>query len=214
MSMVERRHRRGRRGSNGAGDVQVRRPLFRWVAAGSAALFLMSSAYQASWGQGNDDDYVGRGDDDGDAKETALIAVGAAVGAGLLWLLLFGGDDDDGGVADEDAAYASRKIPGGKTLSDVRLVPQKKVVAAGEQCAFDLQVRAANGKWQSVTGEAGASIEVSSDSGLVRQDGAKNVFLMPLTAAQTGEATVVGRFTRPGAEPVSVTTTVQVGASG
>jgi hypothetical protein len=185
---------------------RTQRPLFRWVAAGSAAAFLVSSAYQASWAQ-TARDYDR--DDGLDSKDLALIATGAALGiAGLWWLLAGSRDDDDDEEAQEVKAPAPKD---GAAVSELRLVPSRQRVGAGEQAVFDLQART-NGEWRSVTNRGEASIAVAEGAGLVRLDGAKNAFALPITAVPgTQEVVVEGRFDRPGAGPLTARTTITVG---
>lgn len=193
-----------------------KRPLFRWMVAGTAALFLMTSAYQASWGQGVEQFYpppVGPGGDDEDdglsGGEIAGITIGGLAAAYGIWLLA-GKDDDD---EEEEEQQSAKALKSGASASAVRLVPQKNALAAGDQSAFDLQARSAvDGKWYSVTGSGAATVELKDGkSGLVRQDGAKNVFCLPISAKSAKSAVVVGRLNRPGAGPLVAQTTVQLG---
>lgn len=179
------------------------RPLFRMVAIGSAALFLLSTAYQASWGQGNNGDY---GDDDGlSGGETAAIIVGGAVGALGLWGIFAADDDDDDGEA--EAASAPIPPSGGKATA-ARLVAPSRALAAGESTVFDLQVQR-GGKWVNATNEQGSAIEVQGTS-LTRMDGAKNAFVVPMTA-KSGKTLAVGHYTQPDGSVLTATTTVSVG---
>lgn len=173
-------------------------PVFRWVAAGSAAVFLMTSAYQVSWGQGAGGNHnpgpVNNNDDEGlDASEQALIATGAAVAGGLLYVFVFRRkrhhDEDDGKV--------QRSLPEGKKVGALRLVPTSDSVQAGDVDVFDLQARDDSGNWVSVNDRDGASISVDGDSPLVLQDGAKNAFCLPISTPSSFDGksvTLVGNY--------------------
>jgi hypothetical protein len=195
------------------------------VAIGSAAVFLLSSAFQASWGQGLGGFYGGNNTDEGlSSGEIAAIVVGG-LGAGYF---LFGmtrrrkkhhhNDEDTPQRVMAPQGPASGAAASSKLTSEVRLVPQKTDVAAGERCAFDLQVRGEDGKWYSVTRQEMASIELQdADAGLVRLDGAKNTFCVPVTASAGVDGknvVVVGHYTPASGEPLTAETTVQVHVSG
>lgn len=181
-----------------------KRPFFRMVTVGSAALFLLSTAYQASWGQGNNGNY----DDDGlSTGEIAAISVGAVGGGYLLWLLAGDRDDDDNTTTEEEKKGA--KVPGASSQpTAARLVPQKNTVGAGEQTAFELQLNR-SGKWETVSNnDSRASFEVKG--GMSRLDGARNAFAVPMTAS-AGKAEVVGSYTLPSGQVLQANTTVNIG---
>jgi len=210
MSMVERSTRR--HGSEEEAQPR-RRPLFRWVAAGSAALFLMASSYQVAWGDhpgtNRFHEPIREDDDDDDGLSGGAIAAivigGLAAGYGL-WLLLAGADDDDE-EEEEQQKVQNPSLDKSASISGLRLVAAKQMMEAGERNTFSLQARSAtDGKWHSVTAQEGASIEVK-DGSLVRQDGSKNAFCLPITASVDGGKQVVveGRF-----QNLSTRTTVQL----
>jgi hypothetical protein len=187
--------------------------------AGTAALFLTTSAYQASWGQGCDPFYEdcggggGGGDDDGlSGGEIAGITIGGLAAGYGIWLLAAKDKDDDD--EEEQQKVMAPSLKSGAAASAVRLVPQKTAVGAGDRTAFDLQARSSvDGKWYSVTGSDAATVALKdSKSGLVRQDGAKNVFCLPISAQSAKSAVVTGRLNRPGAAPLVAQTTVQLGS--
>jgi len=136
------------------------------------------------------------GDDDDDDSglsdgEIAAIAVGAlAVGAGV-WYLMGRKKKSDGG---EEQKVQSTK-PESK-ISSLRLVPSTRRMGAGDRAVLDLQAKGASGKWQSVTDLEGASIEVKGDSaGLMKLDGSKNAFALPISASGEGKSvTLVGSY--------------------
>ena len=183
---------------------QPRRPLFRMVAIGSAALFLLSTAYQASWGQGGGGNY-GDNDNGLSGGEIAAIAVGGAGAAYGLWLLLGADDDDDDETT--EATYAPGVSTGGKAAA-ARLVAPTSKLAAGDNAVLDLQVQR-GGKWVSVTNEHGSTIQVSGVP-LTRMDGAKNAFAVPMTAG-SGTAQAVGRYTQPVGTVLTAHTVLSVG---
>ena len=188
-----------------------RRPLFRWVAAGTVALFLATSAFQASWAgpfgftppippiDGEDDD-----DGLSGGAIAGIVIGGLAAGYGL-WLLLAGADDDE--EEEEQQKVSAPTLDKSAGVSGLRLVPSKKSMGAGERNIFDLQARTADGKWHSVTAQDGASIEVK-DAALVRQDGSKNAYCLPITASVQKQVTVEGRFNN-----LTTSTTVQLAGS-
>jgi len=207
MSMMESSQEPRKRGKS----------FFRMVAVGSAALFLLSTAYQASWGHvtpGYPHNHPDPDNDDDDGLsggEIAAISVGGLAVAYGAYTFLGRKDDEEEEI--EDKAVAARLASPSTKVSDVRLVPQKKEVGTGERLTLDLQVRTAgDGAWHSVTRQNGASIDVRGGSPLVRLDGAKNAFGVPITAARAGSknVVVVGSFARPGAAPLVAQTTVRV----
>jgi len=192
---------------------RARRPLLRWIAAGSAALFLMSTAYQASWGQGNNDNYPDDDDDGLSTGEAVAIGVGGAAALYGLWLLLGADDDDDDEAGEtEDEATLARAGSAG-AVSGLRLVSDKRQVGAGERVALRLEARNAAGQWQDVTGSSNAAINVAGSS-LQRMDGAKNAFCLPITAAASGSVVVTGSFARQGGAPMTTQTTIQLAGAG
>jgi hypothetical protein len=194
---------------------------------GCVGTLLLTSTFQASWGQGLGGFYSNPGTDEGlSSTDKTLIAVGATLGATAFWWAVLGRrkkrhhDEDQQGTppprAGESSPTGASGLP--KLTSEVRLVPQKTDVAAGERCAFDLQVRGEDGKWYSVTRQEMASIELQdADAGLVRLDGAKNTFCVPVTASAGVDGknvVVVGHYTPASGEPLTAETTVQVHVSG
>lgn len=179
-----------------------KRPLFRMIAIGSSALFLLSTAYQASWGAGSNGNY----DNGLSSGEIAAISVGAVGGGYLLWLLAGDRDKDDENTTEEEKKGA--QVPGTSSRpTAARLVPQKGTVGAGDQTAFDLQVQR-GGQWVSVGSDKRASIEVTG--GMSRLDGASNAFAVPMTAS-AGKAVAVGRYTLSDGQVLQAQTTVNIG---
>lgn len=189
----------GRRKSGG-------RELLRLVAIGTVGVFMLTSAFSASFAGGGAGGRCGPGDDDDDDDglsnaEVALIVVGGAVAVGVAAgaLGLFGEDDDDD---DKDSAKAKGPVQG------ARLTPGAAAVEAGTSSVFDLQVRyKGDSAWHSVSKSGAASF--TAMGGLVRQDGTKNVFCAPLNAAGQ-KAVVKAVYAAPGQAPVSATTEMLV----
>jgi len=175
-----------------------KRPFFRMVVVGSAALFLLSTAYQASWGAGS-----GSYDNGLSTGEIAAISVGAVGGGYLLWMLAGDRDKDDDTSNEEEKKGAM--VPNTHSRpTAARLVPQKSVLGAGEQTAFNLQIQRA-GRWENVQH---ASVEVKGE--MTRLDGAANAFAVPMTA-KAGKAVAVGSYTLPSGEVLQAHTTVNIG---
>jgi len=228
----------GERNNRGGSADQTRR-MVRTVAAGAAGLFMLSTAYQAAFagggpgggpggfpfpgpfpfpGNGPFPRYPprGRGNDNSNASRTAAYAAGGAVVVvGVLAATgafgAAGRDDDD----DDEGGEAARvpQLPAGeKKAAALRLTPGSTVLASGSSRTFDLQARSmVDGKWYSVTARPEASVGVKSGGDLVvRQDGTKNVFCVPITASRTGQVEVVGTFVSEGSAPQTVTAQVQV----
>lgn len=164
----------------------------------------------------------GRNNNNGNSSRTAAYAAGAAIVVGGILVgtgALGGGaanrdrdDDDDDAGEGGDAARTPQLPAGEKTAAALRLTPGSTVLASGSSRTFDLQARSAvDGKWYSVTARPEASVRVKSGGDLVvRQDGTKNVFCVPITASRTGQVEVVGTFVPEGGAPQTVTAQVQV----
>ncbi|HTE20511.1 MAG TPA: hypothetical protein VK689_19265 [Armatimonadota bacterium] len=167
----------------------------------------------------------GQGRGNNNSNRTAAYAAGAAIVVGgiLVGTGVIGGgagrdddDDDDSGEGEGgDAARAPQLPAGEKKATSLRLTPGSTVLASGSSRTFDLQARSAvDGKWYSVTARPEASVRVKSGGDLVvRQDGTKNVFCVPITASRTGQVEVVGTFAPEGGAPQVVTAQVQVTGS-
>jgi hypothetical protein len=180
----------------------ARRPLFRMIAVCSAALLLLMSSFQASWGQGGNGDY----DDDGGLSggEIAAIAIGGAAGLYGLWLLAGADDDDD----DEATEAASTGVPSGGDATAARLVsPDGARLAAGDAAVFELEVRR-NGRWEKVSGHPAASFATSGTLELA--DGAKNLVLAPLGAG-SGHGKVLATYRTSNGQLLTAEAAVQVG---
>lgn len=193
------------------------RRMVRAVAAGAAGLVLLGGAYNAAFagkfggggpgggygpGPGGDDD-----DDGLSTGETVGIAVGgaaliaAAAGAFGGGLFAAGGAAGMALLGTGDCKILD-PLPAGAEVAEIRLCPQQTVLNAGECRVFDLQAKSrADGKWYSVANSPNATIELAEASdAVVKQEGAKNVFCVPVTAPQTANnrsVVILGSY-RPG----------------
>ena len=198
------------------------RRALRYVALGSAALFLAASAYQASFAANRLDGYGGgiSGDDDDGGSAAIGIGIGvAAIGAIAYYATR---DKDD----DEDSTTSSRRssstdaaprppLPEGAQVSGLRLTPGQAEVAPGETRVFDLQARSkADGQWYSVGGRPEATVTLQSGERLVRRmDGMKNVLSVPLDvpASANGQSIeVAGTFKPAGGAALSTASTIRI----
>lgn len=144
------------------------------------------------------------GDDGLSAGEIALIAGGGAVAVvgGLAAAGVFGAGPAAGVVnppfpigAPHDCDERYEQLPAGATnVSAIRLVPQASTLDAGWCRCYHLEVKS-DGKWYSVTHRPDAIIQEVDDvrTPLIKQDGTKNVFCLPISASQTanGQSTLL-----------------------
>jgi hypothetical protein len=167
----------------------------------------MGAAYQASFAAGPRPDY---GDDGG--LGAGAIA-GIAAGAGLAALGLFGGGAAVVGGAflagsDHECRERYPILPENQTeIADLRLVPANSRLDQGYCRCFHLEAKsAADRKWYSVTHRAESVLEVRDRTdALVKQEGSKNIFCVPMTAPQSanGQSIIIeGRFAPAGAAQV------------
>lgn len=110
-------------------------------------------------------------------------------------------------------------LPADQTqIAAIRVTPGTGRLRAGGSYVFHVNAKGADGKWYSVTQRPETVIEVKDgDAGLTRIDGTKNIFCLPVTASpgQNGKtATLVGRFTPPGQEPITAEAQVTLDVSG
>jgi len=220
------RHSRGEAG-------RPRGPHFvRLVAAGCAALVLASGAYQAAYGgQGGGDpnkppvpDY----DDGISAAEAAgiaaaglaaIAAISAASGGGF-----FGRGDGcpQGQLLPNGDARILPPLPANCTITELCLAPESTKIDAGMCRVYDLRAKCREDKkWYSVTGRAEASIEVRDiipGTPVVRLEGSKNTFCVPITVPQTanGRSVVVRGTYAPGgrAQPMHAEARIVVRTPG
>jgi len=217
----------------------TRRPLFRWVAVGSAAAFLLSTAYTQAWaglidggGDGtpgicnnadpfdpdcpidpgdDDDDDDGDDDDDDDGLEAAEKA-GIAAGAALGLGLLYvtiGPGRNRGRDNDDEQSSRARKT---EKVTGLRFKEGRGQVSAGERRVLELEAQGADGKWRPVTAEEAASIEVKGDSaGLQPLNGTKNVFALPISTPATADGKRVTLVGHYGGRTATTTLQIQVG---
>jgi len=202
----------------------------RAVALGSGVLLLLGSAFQASFagpvGGGGKPDYeptppVVQDEKTGISSGEAGAIAAASTFAGFGVSMLLGG----GGGGEEEAEEPGESfsppegpielstppegakvlpLPEGRTdLVAARLVPGRADLRAGGMRLLDLQVRSkSDGKWYSVTARDETTLELARpDAVVVRQDGRKNAFCVPLTAPRSADGrsvTVKARFAPKG----------------
>jgi hypothetical protein len=149
------------------------------------------------------------GDDDG--TDGALIAGLVVAGLAAGWFLLGAtrrkkSDDDQNGGQE------------GSRISAIRLTPSTSRLAAGGTVRFDLQAKTdGDNRWQNITHLPQSSIMVEQGGGLVKLDGAKNIFCVPITAADSAagqKVSVVGTLSGDGAKPMSASAEIVVASGG
>ncbi len=116
-----------------------------------------------------------------------------------------------------DAAAAPQLPADAGELKTIRIAGLDSAVESGRSRALDLQVYSSDSKkWHSVLHSEHSSLKVAdANPNLVKQDGTKNIFCVPLTAAVADggtHATVVGRYTPPDGKPMTVRKRVQISA--
>lgn len=214
-----------------------RTPKLRLIALTCVGCTLLSAAYQSAFARsGNPVGLAqgygeGQGDDDDDGLstgETLAIAAGAtvAVGAGLYFAGVF--DDDDEGRGSAATFPLGAPIPAGERLPELthsreplarlRLVPGISSLPAGYGVRFHLEAQSARtGKWFSVTGQPGAEIVVKNETPLMKVDGARGTFGLPITAARSADGQkveVVGTYAPTGQKPLSAAAELQLAVPG
>jgi hypothetical protein len=178
--------------------------ILRLVAIGCGAVFLLSSAYQASFATGRQGALASRPvyardrDSGGGIGGGAIAGIAVGAGAAVLGIpALLAAKDDE-------CEERLKMLPQDHTrISEIRLIPRQTTLDAGECRCFFLEVRSAHdNKWYSVTQRPEGEIRTAEVTEyLVRQDASKNVFCVPLTARPEGSGRsvlVVGTFTPPG----------------
>lgn len=182
MSSVHRRRRRS--------APQSSRPsAFRLVALLAAGLTLGGAAYQSVFAAGNAAPrrlYHPPGGGGGlDGGEIAAIAGGGAA-VGAFWLF---------GVDRHKRCEEPRPdLPAGAEVESVNLVPESSTLEAGTGRCFHLLAKnKKDGKWYSVTHSPYTTFELVDPphNPLVHSDTKKNVFMLPLTTAQSYNGQVV-----------------------
>lgn len=190
MSLDERTSQRH---SRSTGALNRARPAVKLVIAG----ILVTVAYQASFGArpsaalyGGSD--IGTGAAIGIGVGVAGVAAGIAAGSGA-----FGGGGAGGGagmLANGDAAIL-QPLPQGTQIRALRLIPRNTDLDAGSCRVFDLQGRSASDhKWYSVTNNGDSAIMLRDHTPcVIKQEGSKNVFCVPITAPQScnGQTVVI-----------------------
>lgn len=188
MSLDERTSRR----QNGsAGALNRARPAVKLVIAG----ILVTVAYQASFGARPSAALYGGSDiGTGAAIGLGVGAAGAAIGLASSGGFGGGGGAGAGTLANGDASIL-QPLPSGTQIRALRLVPHDTDLDAGSCRVFDLQGRSASDhKWYSVTNSGDSSINLRDHTPcVIKQEGSKNVFCVPITAPQScnGQTVVI-----------------------
>ena len=241
MSLIERT-----RGEPPTGPPRRGRSLLGTLAIGCAGIFLLSTAFQASFASGRASAHGyfppggsgADGDDNFGTEDVVLIVVGGAAVAGLVTGIIGGqrseGESDaaavptGGGSATValDTGFVSESkgalpaLPADHTeVSQVRLTPRQSRLFCGTTQSFQLEGKSARvGVWYSVTQRPEATVALAKpDAALVKQEGAKNLFSVPLTAldACKGQRVkVVGTFAPRGHRRLQAATSVVIAAPG
>ena len=207
--MLDHDQAQPKRASHGAAPT-LRPNRLRLLGTALVGVLLLGTAFQAAAsgvaGLG------GRYADDGDggigAGSIAGIAVGAGLGIAAATGVLGGAPDD---CRERRPALPERIT----RLSEIRLSPQETTLDAGECRCFFLEVRAADdNKWYSVTENTASTLELQSQTEcLVKRDGQKNVFCVPIDASGSCDGktvVVVGTYTPPGQAPMRASARVEI----
>ena len=145
-------------------------------------------------------------------------AVVAIVGGGAVALragLHAAGVSDRPGAANLPSEGLA-PLPAGETrITALRLTPRAAILHAGECRAFFAEGRsAADGEWYSLTARPETTFELKTpDPCVVRQDGSRNIFCVPLTAGRECDGrkvTVAAVFTPADGSPVTAEATLTV----
>lgn len=183
--------------SHSANGPRRPRPL-RTGAVLVAGLMLLGAAYQAAFARapgswigplGSRPDYgQDQGDEGGGLSSGAAVGIGVG-GAVLVYAALravgvFEGGDGAAAPGDEDDCRERYPaMPASLTAVRVRLAPERQEFRPGETRCFRLEGRAGDGNWYSLTSHPSATIVLGPGTeGLVKVDGSRNKFLLPLGA--------------------------------
>lgn len=228
MPTIERSHTRRRHRP----VPPTRSSIFRTSAALCVTMVLGTAAFQTAFaghkpGHGVPPGQVRKYESKHNGSSWSRYLVGGFVAAGTGYVIFRGLVSDD----DEDEPRPARRIatPTGDAaaapqlpadagqLKTIRITGLDAAVEPGRSRVLDLQVYSKDSKqWHSVLHNEHSSLEVAKVSpNLVKQDGTKNVFCVPLTAEVPGSGThvtVVGRYAPPDGKPLTVNHRVQISA--
>lgn len=194
-------------------------PLRRRAVAASIGMVLMASACTAA--VHHRPGYASyppmRRDPDQDLSTGEVVAIGVGAAAlGYFIGAILREEDRDAAATDQAKPGPDHESPGLHAESAVaRLRFSRRELKAGTSCLVDLQVHSKqDGKWHSVTTRPEAHIRLETPgSPVVRQDGTKNVFCVPLSASRHaggGEVVLIGTFALPGSKPLSARANISV----
>lgn len=215
-----------------------RKPQVRLIALTCVGCTLLGAAYQSAFARNagpvasnHGYPHPDRGDDDDSglsSGEAAGIAVGAtaAVGAALYFGGVFDKDDDENrsakafplGAPVSDAERLPELTDSREPLAKLRLVPGFSNLEAGYGVRFHLEAQSARtGRWFSVTGQPGAEVSVKNETPLVKLDGLRSAFGLPVTAeaaAHGQKVELVGTYAPSGQKPLSASAQIQLVVPG
>lgn len=192
-----------------------RPPYARILSACLLGVLLLGTAFRAVAGNsvaGLIPNYGPRGGD-GDGGISGAAIAGIVVGAGVGIAVATGAFA--GGAADECREPQPTLPERLNQFSEIRLTPRETTIESGECRCFFLEVLATEDKkWYSVTHRSNSTIELQSQSEcVVKRDGSKNVFCVPVDADKSCDGklvTVVGTYTHPTQAPMTATATIRV----
>ncbi len=187
------------------------------ITAGVVAVLALAGAFQAAFARqpgtraraaATQADYGG-----GSSGDSTGTIVGIVAGGGLLAAA------SSGAFAGAAAVILAERFdplpPSRSSITAIRLVPGNATLQAGRSRSFFLEGRSRDdGKWYSLTVRPETSIDVRDGEGcLLKQDGSRNTFLVPLTAPRSCDGKtflLAGTFAPVGEEPKSATARVRV----
>jgi hypothetical protein len=192
-----------------------RPPYVRILGACLLGVLLLGTAFRAVAGNsvaGLNPNYGPRGgDSDGGISGAAIagIVVGAGAGIAVASGAFAGGAGDE---CREPQPTLPERL---NQFSEIRLTPRETTIESGDCRCFFLEVLATEDKkWYSVTHSSNSTLELQSQSEcVVKRDGSKNVFCVPIDAAKSCDGklvTVVGTYTHATQAPMTATATIRV----
>ena len=153
-----------------------------------------------------------------------LMALPAAAGTG--YALSAAGGSGGGATAPANVAaqavgvterFQEQVAPLPDSVQDVteaRLVPERSTLEAGTSCRMHLEVKAADGKWYSVTDRPETEIRIADGAEcVIPQEGSRNTFCLPITTSPqfaNHTASFVGTYRRADGSELKASTKVSI----
>ena len=217
---MSEQHRRRRRRSHGSTATFSPGRLAFAAAVGAV---LVTSAYQFAfaggsanpiallkgYGVGASSTPAANGSSNSGLPLAPLIAVPAAAGTGYA---VSAGSGNGGAAASANVAAQAvgiterfqeqvAPLPASEqNVTEARLVPERDTLDAGTSCRLHLEVKAADGKWYSVTDRPESRIQIAEGAEcVVPQEGSRNAFCLPITTSPqfaNRTASFVGTYRR------------------